>query len=193
MIKELTLRELNVTDGPFKYTPLSARWKRYGEALQSQAMSPSDRKQFAQHALFQDLLPPVFKDMVQDVYSKTGQIQGQLFPGLAVESIINKHDACEQSETFRRNVLANLQSRIPVEAAFTEALKSTMESGITQAYTRLVVFCIQADEQQRSQTLRANHSDSFGHLEASVFCDAALSTKTPVLQKVLGLDQGPPL
>ena len=159
-----------MTDGPFKNTNLTPRWKEYGDLLDHETFSVSDRVQQARKALIEDLLPADFKAAVRDVHKQLERLQTQLFPQIEAESIIDKHNACEQSETFRKHFISNLRSKDDVDTAFNSALKSTIESGIAQADQRLVVHCIEVDEKRnRADTpsaLRANHTETFAGLDA---------------------------
>lgn len=183
-----------MTDGPFKNTNLSSRWKKYGEFLDNKTMSVADRVHQAQNALIEDLAPPAFKALVKDLEQQFGKYQGQLFPQFAIEKTIDKHSACEQAETLRKHIVANLQMKMDVIESFNAALLSTIEGGIVQADQRIKVHCIQVDEQRRSpSSLKLNHSEVFAGLTADYFRDAIFGSKQKVMSTIARIDDGPPL
>jgi hypothetical protein len=186
-----------MTDGPFKNTSLSARWKAYGELLDKGTFNVTDRVQQAQKALIEDLAPPDFKAAVRAVFKELEHLQSQLFPGLLIDSIINKQDACEQSETFRKHIHANLRMQADVATAIDSALTSTFESGIGQANQRLVVHCIEVDEKRdqagKASELKSNHSETFAEINPDYFKDAMFGKVSTTTSSVPRIEDGPPL
>lgn len=190
-----------MTDGPFKYTDLSPRWKKYGEFLDEDIFNADDRLKQAQKALIEDLAPAVFKAMVRDIHRQLDSLQGHLFPERAIEAIeqiIDRHAACEQSETFRKNIINDVRQGHDVPTAFGLALNSTSEIGIAQAKERLDAHCIEVDEKRsrrdKSSALKMNHTETFARIDPSFLKDEIFG-KATISQsvKVSRSEEGPPL
>lgn len=189
-----------MTDGPFRYTELSGRWKEYGRLLDEDVFTPADRLDQARKALIEDLAPGAFRAMLREVQSKLDHLQGYLFIDMAkdaLEKIVDKYPACPQSENFRREMLAEM-SPGGVSAAFDTGLQNTFQSGIDQANEHLRVHCIVVDEKRekkdKQSNLRANHDEVFSGMTTD-FLHQVIFDRTASLAVSAGSrsEDGPPL
>ncbi len=189
-----------MTDGPFRYTELSGRWKEYGRLLDEEIFTPLDRLNQAQKALIEDLAPGEFRAMLREVQSKLDHLQGHLFIDMskqALEKIIDKHPACQQSENFRREMLAEM-SIGNVSTAFDTAWQNTLQTGIDQANEHLRVHCIIADEKRENKehqsNLRMNHDEVFSSINTDFLRQVIFDRPaSPALSTVSRSEDGPPL
>lgn len=169
--------------------------------MDQEVFSLADRTTQAKKALTKDLTPGVFRAMVRDVQNKLDQLQGFLFPQMAMnilERMIDKHSPCEQTETFRREMLASLREGSDAGSAFEKALKDTFDAGIMQADERLKVHCIEVDEKREKRclesNLRKNHEQVFDGISADFLKEVVLGkVQLPLISAVSRIKSGPSL
>lgn len=191
-----------MTDGPFKYTSLSQRWKSYGETLDTKILDSETQRNYAQKALVEDLTPSPFRTMLRDMEQQLGRLDNLLSPQLGMsifESIVDKHSACEQSEVFRNQMLANMRGLMDARTAFDSALHNTFAIGISQADQRIRVHCIRVDEKRavknKESALRKTHAETFSSINPGFLVDAIFkkASASPVKSAALRSMEGPPL
>jgi hypothetical protein len=191
---------MGMTDGPFKNAVLTGRWKRFGESLLNDAMSPDERCERAEHALSKDLTPQ-FRALVSDVDQFINLPQQALLPRSAVEAIFDKHARSPLTDTLQRFFSANLARPMAIEIAWNLALDSTIKREAGDIRMRIVEECMHARD--RKELPGAQYSRAIERLNESIEsiklskmrADLTTNKSAPraALAKQVGLDDGPNL
>ena len=189
-----------MTDGPFKNTLLSSRWKRYGEDLVSDAVSPNERTKQACHCMIGDVNIREFSPLIGELKAHAERPQMDLDPVTAIEIIFDNHPISPLTDNLQRHLVANLRDQLPPDKALDQALHSTANEWIDTTKNRLDEECIRARElgdmsrEDYHKGIERNH-ETFAAIKPSELCDAlATGNKrafTQALQKKVGLDEGP--
>ena len=110
-----------MTDGPFKNTPLSARWKNYASACENDAMGTAERSEQAEHAMRQEFWTKNFTDFIKEGREFVHGPQLGLPPKLVIESISEKYPPSPQIDAFMKFLKDNMARTIPVGDAWNQA------------------------------------------------------------------------
>lgn len=189
-----------MTDGPFRNAELSSRWKRYGQDLVSDAVSPEERTMQACHSMIGDVDMKAFSPLFGDLKAHAERPQMDLDPVTAIETIFDNHPTSPVADTLQRHLIANLRNQMPLEKALDQALDSTAKEWIGATKNRLDEECIRARElgdmsrEDYSKGIERNR-ETFAAIKPSELCDAlAMGNKRAfrqAVQKKAGVDEGP--
>jgi len=135
-----------MTDGPFRNAELSSRWKRYGQDLVSDAVSPEERTTQACHSMIGDVDMKAFSPLFGELKALAERPQMDLDPVVAIETVFDNHPTTPLADTLQRHLIANHRDQIPPEKALDLALDSTANEWIGTTKNRLDEECILARE-----------------------------------------------
>lgn len=189
-----------MTDGPFRNAELSSRWKRYGQDLVSDAVSPEERTTQACHSMIGDLDMKAFSPLFGDLKAHAERPQMDLDPVTELETIFDNHPTSPLADTLQRHLIANVRDQMPLEKALDQALDSTAKEWIGTTKNRLDEECIRARElgdmsrEDYSKGIERNR-ETFAAIKPKELCDAlATGNKRAfrqAVQKKTGVDEGP--
>lgn len=133
-----------MTDGPFRNSELSSRWKRYGQDLVSEAASLEERTTQACHSMIGDVDMKVFGPLFKELKVHAERAQMDLDPLTPVETIFENHAPSPLADTLKRHFAANLRDQISSEKALDQALERTAKEWIGTTKNRIDEECIRA-------------------------------------------------
>ena len=185
-----------MTDGPYKNAALTERWKKFGNALDNDAMSRDERTQRAERALSKDLSQE-FRALVQELNCYVTKPQLDLQPRVMVQEIFDKHPRSPLADTLQRFFSANLARPMTIETAFSLALDSTIRKEQHNIRNRMIEETMYArDRGDLAPGRYPTIIERLGEVAINVsrMCDDVLTNKTApraALAKMAGLDDGP--
>jgi hypothetical protein len=189
-----------MTDGPFRNSEMSSRWKRYGQGLISDAESLEERTIQACHSMIGDVDMKTFSPLFNELKAYAERAQMDLDPVTATEAIFDNHAPSSLADSLQRHLVANLRDQISPDRALDRALDSTARDWIGTTKNRLDEQCICARElgdmsrENYSKAIERNR-ETFGAIKPNELCDAlAAGNKRAFKQAVLkktGVDEGP--
>lgn len=189
-----------MTDGPFRNAELTSRWKRYGQDLVSEAVSPEERTTQACHSMIGDVDMKAFSPLFGELKAHAERPQMDLDPVTAIESIFDNHPTSPLADTLQRHLIANLCDQMPLEKALDQALDGTAKEWIGTTKNRLDEECIRARElgdmsrEDYSKGIERNR-ETFGAIKPNELCDALAKGNKhafrQAVQKKAGVDEGP--
>ncbi|MGD9683527.1 MAG: hypothetical protein AB7W16_20365 [Candidatus Obscuribacterales bacterium] len=186
-----------MTDGPFKNAALTARWKKVGNALENDAVSPDERTERTERALSKDL-PKEFRALVQELASFLKNLpEGS--PRSAVEDIFDKHPTSPLANTLQLFLSANLSRPMDTNMAFECALDNTIKKEMYSARNRMLEESLLARDRRdllpdRFTTVITRLDETINSLSVLRLRDDVLTNKTvprAAFAKRTGLDDGP--
>ena len=121
-----------MTDGPFKNMKLSARWKRFAEAVQNDAVDHAERCALASHAILYDLLTDDNRALLSDLQGYANRVQLDIDPLSAVDEIWHfsfiQWSGAAANGTRQRMLPFGKNKRFAI--AYSEGLDSRCVSGL---------------------------------------------------------------
>lgn len=190
----------SMTDGPFRNAPLHSRWKKFGDVCKSDARSPKERADYAEHALRKDIWSKSFLTLVRDVDKYIKGPQNDLLPKYTIDTIFAKHERSLQSDMLQRYFKANSDRPMMLSDAWNLAVDETIRHQVSLTRNRIEEHFIAArsrgdvsytDMQKCIKTSR----EAFDGVNASKMRIAGLGDKSPIrisVQKLDGVEAGPP-
>lgn len=189
-----------MTDGPFRNSELSSRWKRYGKDLVSDATSSEERTAQACHSMLGDVDMKVFSPLLSAVKAHAQRPQQELDPVASIEALFDSHPKSPLTDALQKHLTANLRDHMPSEMALDQALTSTIRDWIDTTKNRLDEECIRARDisdmsrEDYRKGIERNH-ETFIAINQSDLYDALISGNKRAfkssLQKKAGVDEGP--
>jgi len=189
-----------MTDGPFRNSELSGRWKRYGRDLVSDATSQDERTAHACHSMLGDVEVAGISKLLKELKELAQKTQMDLDPVSSAEGVFDNHIKAPLVDTLQKHLLANLRDQMNSEAALDEAVKSTADEWIGETKNRIDEECIRARDigdmtrEQYAKSLDRN-GETFGAIDANALGDALYAGKKNTFRKANsnkeGLDEGP--
>lgn len=189
-----------MSDGPFRNTMLSSRWKSYGQKLVSDAMTAQERTAQACHSMIGDVDMKTFHPLFSELKAHAERPQMDLDPVAAIETIFNNRPILPLVDVLQRHLVANLRDHVPPEKALDQALDSTAKEWTGIIKNRLDEECIRARDRgdmrlaDYRKGIERNH-ETFSAIKSNELCAALASGNKrafhPVIQKKSGVDEGP--
>ncbi|AJD52945.1 hypothetical protein SAMN02744133_107104 [Thalassospira xiamenensis M-5 = DSM 17429] len=133
-----------MTDGPFRNSKLSGRWKRYGRDLVSDATSQNERTAQACHSMLGDVDLAGISELLKGLKELTLEAQMDLDPVSLAESIFDNHIKAPLVDILQKHLLANLRDQMNSAVALDEAIKSAANAWIGETKNRIDEECIRA-------------------------------------------------
>ena len=131
-----------MTDGPFRNSALSTRWKQYGQDLVSDAASQDERVKQACHSVFGDI--KFFDRLYGELDARTSREKMDLDSVAATETIFDNNERSTMSDTLERNLLCNLREGMPERKSLDLALEQAVGEILANAKNRIDEECIRA-------------------------------------------------
>lgn len=189
-----------MSDGPFRNTKLSSRWKQYGQKLVSDAVTSGERTMQACHSMIGDVDMLAFTRLYDELKVHTQRPQMDLDPAAAIVAIFDNHPGFILADVLKRHLVANLGDSISPEKALDQAIDSTTKEWIRTIKNRLDEDCIRArdcgdmNHADYRKGIERNH-ESFSAVKPSDLCGALISGNKrafdQAVQKKSGIDEGP--
>lgn len=189
-----------MTDGPFRNSELSGRWKRYGRDLVSDATSQDERTAQACHSMLDDVAVAGISKLLNELKELFQKTQMDLDPASSADSVFDNHIKAPLVDTLQKHLLANLRDQMNSETALDEAVKSTANEWIGETKNRIDEECIRARDigdmtrEQYAKSLERN-GKTFSAIDANALADALYAGKKNTFRnansKKEGLDEGP--
>ncbi len=173
-----------MVDGPFRHTDLPNTWKRFGKFIANKPMSAVDRSRELQKILEKDLIPKNLKVGVKALKENVSQLQGHLFPELAVVSILSGIAPCSELELLQRHLRVHLGDQLPPIEALKNALTDTFHNGIEDYRERIEVHCLEAERKFSYENLKTNSNEAFAHVRAEHFTMMLLEPDFQIAQTI---------
>ena len=115
-----------MTDGPFRNAELSSRWRRYGESLVSDAVSPGERTAQACRSMLGDVDMKSFSALLSALKAHAQRPQMDLDPVASLDAIFDSHSKSPLTDILQKNLAANLRDQMPPEIALDQALSGAV-------------------------------------------------------------------
>ncbi len=189
-----------MTDGPFRNSELSAKWRRYGEDLVSDAASLDERVRQANDSMMHDIELPEFSPLFRELKAYVERPQLDLDLPSAIETVFEQHQPSPLADNLRRHLLANIQDEIAPEAAFNQAISSSVKDLVGITKNRLDEECIRARDlgdmsaSSYSKAIERNH-EAFAAIKPHELSEAIASGNKRAFalspSKRTGVDEGP--
>jgi len=191
-----------MSDGPFKNLKLGKCWKRFVEAVQSDAFGHAYCCALASDALLDEILTNAVKTIVADLVAFGSRVQLDLVPLTSVEEIFNRHSKSAFTDTLQKEVACRVSDQMACSDAIKEAIGAAVSDHIGEVKNRIEEESIRSLEfgkMRQDQFYRiVNQSNAiFASLASNEVCDALLACDKKafkdVVSKKVGLDEGPSL
>jgi len=191
-----------MSNGPFKNLKLTKRWKRFAEAVQSDACDLTYCCALASDALLEEILTTEVKAIVTDLVAFGSRAQLDLVPLSSVEEIFNRHSKSAFTDTLQKEVECRVSDQMACSDAIKEAMGAAAGDHICEVKTRIEEECIRSLEfgKMRQDQFYRTVSQSNAILTTlanNEVCEALLAcdkkTFKDAVSKKLGLDEGPSL
>lgn len=189
-----------MTDGPFKNSRLSNKWKRYGEDLVNDATSQKERATQACHSMLGDVDMKVLTPLLKELQAYAQLSQMDLDPVSPVEAIFDSHQKSLLGDTLQKHLIANIRGQIAPEKALDDALISAAKDWIGVTKNRLDEECIRARDlgDMNTENYRKGidrNRETFSAIDPAKLRDALVSGNKRAFgsahQKKVGVDEGP--
>lgn len=189
-----------MSDGPFRNTGLSTRWKEYGQMLVNDVMTPAERTIQACHSMIGDVDIAIFKPLYEElvVYAKHSQID--LDAVGVIEAVFRQHANVYLADLLQKELLANLREKLAIAPALEQALVSSTNAWISITQNRFDEECIRARDcgdmksVDYEKSIERNHL-SFCSIDSKQFYTALIRGDKrafrPLGHKKSDVDEGP--
>lgn len=188
-----------MTDGPFKNSDLPSRWKRYGDALVSDAKSSNERTERVESAILRDLCTKETRTLVLELDTYVKRLQKDFVPRVTVDAIFDKYANTPQTDNLHRFFTAYLASSSSIETAWQLGFDKWVRHEAARTQNRMVEHCISARD--RGDLHRADypkaierHQKAFTGVDYTKIRDGFFGdkrTSKATIAKKIGLDDGP--
>jgi hypothetical protein len=189
-----------MTDGPFRNSALSSRWKQYGGDLISDATSPEERTAQACYSMLGDVDVNAISSLLKELKTSARCTQMELDPVVPVDAIFGSYSPSPLADTIQKHLAAKLRDQIPPEVALDQALTSSITEWIGTTKNRMDDECISAhargdmSREDYRKGLERNRK-TFAAISPGVLCVPLASGNKRAfkraIQKKDGVDEGP--
>ncbi|MDL2400316.1 hypothetical protein [Rhizobium mayense] len=131
-----------MTDGPFRNSALTNRWKKYGQDLVSDAVSQDERVKQACHSVLGDI--KAFDRPYSELDARASRDQMDLDSAAATETIFDNNERSTLGDALERNLLCNLREGMPERKSLDLALEQAVDEILANAKNRIDEECIRA-------------------------------------------------
>lgn len=138
--------EAAMTDGPFRNSALSNRWKVYGQDLVSDAVSQDERVKQACHSVLGGIDMQSFGRLYRELDARALNDQMDLDAVSATEIIFDRNERSPLHDALERHLLCNLRDALPERRSLDLALESAVSEVLGNAKNRIDEECIRAKE-----------------------------------------------
>lgn len=189
-------------DGPFKYSTLSHRWKRFGVAACNDAYDSSERCALAKDAILHEILNDENLALVRDLEACARRPQLELDPKFAVHGLFSGRPMTPFGDILQREAAIRIEEKNSIDAAYAAALHASVREHTGLAYRRFQEELILARErgeltQKQYGRALAHVTAAFDMLNVSEICDAIRARDRSrfkgAVSKKTGIDDGPNL
>jgi hypothetical protein len=133
-----------MTDGPFKNSDLSGRWKRYGKDLVNDAASQDERSAQMCVSVLGDLDLKTVSGTLGELRAHFEQGQMAFDPMESVRGILDKYDKSPAADLLERSLRVQLREQPSGTAALHEAVNEMRNELLNIAKNRIDEECIRA-------------------------------------------------
>ncbi|USJ27627.1 hypothetical protein [Ensifer adhaerens] len=133
-----------MTDGPFRNSSLSNRWKVYGQDLVNDAVSREERVKQACHSVLGAIDMKAFERLYRELEARASRDQMDLDSIAATESVFDKNERNSFSDALERHLLCNLREGLAERKALDLALEGAVGDLLGHAKNRIDEECIRA-------------------------------------------------
>ncbi|WP_244467744.1 hypothetical protein [Pseudorhizobium banfieldiae] len=133
-----------MTDGPFRNSALSNKWKQYGRDLVNDAASLDERAKQACHSVLSAIDMKAFDRLYRELDSRASRDQMDLDSVAATESIFDNYERSSLSDALERNLLSNLREGMSERKSLDAALGSAVSELLENAENRIHEECLRA-------------------------------------------------
>ena len=166
-----------MTDGPFRNSALSSRWKQYGRDLVNDAVSQDERIKQACHSVLGSIVMKAFDRLYRELEARASRDQMDLDAAAATETVFDNHERSTISDALERNLLCNLRDGIPERKSLDLAVESTVSEILGNAKNRIDEECIRAREagdMSRSDFVKGveRNREAFAGIDVGSLCAA---------------------
>lgn len=131
-----------MTDGPFRNSAITTRWKHYGQDLVSDAVSAEERVKQACHSVLGDI--KFFDQLYRELDARASHDQMDLDSVAATETIFDNNERSTLGDALERNLLCNLREGMPERQSLDLALEQAVGEFLANAKNRIDEECIRA-------------------------------------------------
>jgi hypothetical protein len=174
-----TLRtlEATMTDGPFRNSALTSKWKQYGRALVNDAASQNERANQACHSVLGGIDMKAFDRLYRELDYRASRDQMDLDSVAAMESIFDNYERSSFSDALERNLLCNLREGMSERKSLGAALGSAVSELLENAKNLIHEECLRArDVRDMSQSDFAKgiqrNRETFASIDVGSICAA---------------------
>lgn len=166
-----------MTDGPFRNSALSNKWKQYGQDLVSDAISHDERVKQACHSVLGAIDMKAFERLYRELDARASRDQMDLDAVAATETIFDNCERTTLSDTLERHLLCNLREGLPERKSFDLALERAVSEILDNAKNRIDEECIRArdtGDMSRSDFHKGleRNKETFEGVDAASLCTA---------------------
>lgn len=166
-----------MTDGPFRNSALSNKWKQYGRDLVNDAASRDERAKQACHSMLGAIDMKAFDRLYRELDSRASRDQMDLDSVAATEAIFDSNERSPFGDALERNLLCNLREGMSERKSLDAALGSAVSELLENARNRIHEECLRArDVRDMSQSDFAKgvqrNRETFANIENGSICAA---------------------
>lgn len=166
-----------MTDGPFRNSALSNKWKQYGRDLVNDAVSQDERVKQACHSMLGAIDMKAFDRLYRELDARASRDQMDLDAIAATESIFDNNERSSLGDALERNLLCNLREGISEQKSLDLALGSAVSELIGNAKNRIDEECIRArdvGDMSRSDFIKGvqRNLETFSSIDVGSLCAA---------------------
>jgi hypothetical protein len=164
-----------MTDGPFRNSALSNKWKQYGQDLVSDAVSQDERVKQACHSVLGGIKE--FDRLYSELDARASRDQMDLDSVAATEAIFDNNERSTLGDALERNLLCNLREGMTERKSLDLALEQAVSELLANAKNRIDEECIRArdvGDMSRSDFSKGlqRNQETFAAIEIGSVCAA---------------------
>jgi hypothetical protein len=169
--------EAMMTDGPFRNSALSNKWKQYGRDLVNDAASQDERAKQASHSVLGAIDTKAFDRLYRELDSRASRDQMDLDSVAATESIFDNDERSCLGDALERNLLCNLREGMSEREWLDAALGSAVSELLENAKNRIHEECLRArdvGDMSRSDFAKGiqRNRETFASIDVGSICAA---------------------
>lgn len=170
-----------MTDGPFRNSSLSPRWKRYGQDLINDAVSRDERVKQACHSILGAIDMKAFDRLYRELEAHASRDQLDLDAVAATESIFDQSERTSFGDALEKQLLCNLREGLAERKALDLAFEGAVGELLGQAKKRIDEECIRArdvGDMSRSDFIKGieRNKETFAGVDVAGLCAALENT-----------------
>lgn len=189
-----------MTDGPFRNSALSSRWKSYGEDLVNEATPLEECAASASHSILGGIAWDDLSSLLNALREGLEGAQLGLDPAGVASSIFDAHVPAPFHDSLQRHLEATIRESPQVDGLVDMALREAVNDLIDTAKSRIEEECIRSRDAgdmgwKKYEVAVRRNTETFNQIDAAALARAissgARGAFKAALRKKTGTDEGP--